>query len=444
MNYVEALTYLESLGTFGIQLGLTRIEALLGKLDHPERRFRSVHVTGTNGKGSTSACIASILKEAGIRTGLYTSPHLEDYPERIRIDDKDISREELAEVLEDTRQAAERMKAEGSESPTEFEVLTAAAFLWFARKEAEFVVVEVGLGGLLDSTNVIIPEVSVITNVTLEHADKCGGTLEGIAEHKAGIIKQGKPVITGATGVALSIIERTASDKETQCLVLNRDFWSSPGVYTKTKRRQSFVFHEQKGHASLNCDIGLLGRHQVDNASLAVAACRVLAGSEPRLTDVAIQHGLAKTVWPGRFEVLSGEPEIVLDGAHNPDGIRTLRQTLDEVFPKRSVVFLFGVLADKSHKEMIRTLFRPKDRVVVVRPNSQRAADPALIAGEIAGNVKAVETAISIECGLERARELARPEGLVCAAGSLYMIGEVRHLVRADEVATRQNHSEFI
>ena len=224
MNYDGALAYLESLGTFGIQLGLARIERLLAKLNHPERNFRSVHVTGTNGKGSTSSFIASILAEAGIRTGLYTSPHLVDYPERMRINGRDITRESFAAVVAETRNAAEKMISEGGESPTEFEVLTAAAFLWFSQEQAEYVVVEVGLGGLLDSTNVIMPEISVITNVTLEHTDKCGDTVEAIAAHKAGIIKTGRPVVTGAAGAALRIIEETAQGKWLAMLCVEAGF----------------------------------------------------------------------------------------------------------------------------------------------------------------------------------------------------------------------------
>lgn len=429
MNYAEALAYLESLGTFGIQLGLVRIEELLARLDHPERRFRSLHVTGTNGKGSTSACIASILTEAGLRTGLYTSPHLEDYPERMKLNGKDISREAFAAVLDDTRQAAEQMTAAGGENPTEFEVLTAAAFLWFAREKAEFVVVEVGLGGLLDSTNVIVPEVSVITNVTLEHTDKCGDTVAAIAVHKAGIIKQGRPVVTGAVGPALAVIEETAAKNEAPCFVLNRDFAATEAVCSG--KRQSFVFRDWLGCEPQRYSLGLLGRHQVDNAALALAACKLL--QEPRLTPAVLGRGLEKALWPGRFEVINGSPEIVLDGAHNPDGIRSLRRTLDEVYPGRSIVFLFGVLADKQHGEMVRTLFRSCDRVVVVRPDSPRAANPALIAAEIQDYAATAEPASTIVGGLELAKSWAGPDGLVCAAGSLYMIGAVRRQIMLTE-----------
>lgn len=435
MNYAEALDYLASLGTFGIQLGLTRIEALLDKLAHPERRFKSLHVTGTNGKGSTSACLAAILQAAGIRTGLYTSPHLEGYPERMRIDGEDISLAAFGEVIGAVEQAAAAIKAEGGEGPTEFEVLTAAAFLWFAREDAQYVVVEVGLGGLLDSTNVILPEVAVITNVTLEHMDKCGDTPAAIAAHKAGIIKAGRPVVTGATGAAFSVIEAAAGKLAAPCRLLNRDFWLTAA--RQLPGRQAFRYHECGTAETIDCEIGLLGRHQLDNAALAVAASRLLSRQEPRLTTAAIQQGLAKAAWPGRFEVVAGTPPIILDGAHNPDGIGKLRQTLDELYPARPIVFLFGVLADKDHAEMERTLFRPQDRVVVVRPDSPRAAEPVAIAAEIRGLVAAAEAAASIGQGLKRAVQLAGPAGLVCAAGSLYMIGEARRLVMA-EASTRQ------
>jgi len=426
MNYTEALAYLESLGKFGIQLGLVRIEALLDRLDHPERKFRSVHVTGTNGKGSTTAMIASVLTEAGLRSGMYTSPHLVDYPERMRLNGIDISREEFAGVIGQTRSAVEAMMAGGLESPTEFEVLTAAAFLWFAQQQAEIVVVEVGLGGLLDSTNVIVPEISVITNVTLDHMDRCGDTVEEIAHHKAGIIKPGVPVVTGASGAALLVIETASKRAMAECYVLGRDFHLTDNRYENGW--QSFQLAVGQGSPE-PYRTGILGRHQADNAALAVRTCQLLGLSEPRLTTEMIRAGLAKAKWPGRFEVFSGSPLLVLDGAHNPAGIRTLRQTLDDVFPGRAVVFLFGVLSDKDHAEMARILFRKTDRAVVVRPNSGRAAAVEDIAREISAFASEVETADSIAEGLMRAKNWAGPGEIVCAAGSLYMIGEVRQLV---------------
>lgn len=426
MNYAEALAYLESLGKFGIQLGLVRIEALLDRLDHPERKFRSVHVTGTNGKGSTTAMIASVLTEAGIRTGMYTSPHLVDYPERMRLNGMDISREDFAGVIHQARSAVEAMMADGQESPTEFEVLTAAAFLWFSQEQAELVVVEVGLGGLLDSTNVIVPEISVITNVTLDHMDRCGDTVEAIAYHKAGIIKPGVPVVTGAAGAALPVVEAAAKQAMTECDVLGRDFHLTDSRYENGW--QSFRFSVGLAEPEIYLT-RMLGHHQADNAALAVRTCQLLGRSDPRLTPEVIRAGLAKAKWPGRFEIFPGSPLLVLDGAHNPAGIRTLRQTLDEVFPDRAIVFLFGVLSDKDHAEMARILFRKTDRAVVVRPNSVRAAAVEDIAREISAFVSEAETAGSIAEGLMRAKSWAGPGDIVCAAGSLYMIGEVRQLV---------------
>ena len=426
MNYSAALAYLESLGTFGIQLGLKRIEALLAELGNPERRFRSIHVTGTNGKGSTTALLTSILHAAGIRTGMYISPHLVDYPERMTLNGQEISREEFAAMIGKTRLAAEAIQARGMESPTEFEVLTAAAFLWFAEKQVEMAVVEVGLGGLLDSTNVIAPEISVITNVTLEHTDRCGGTVAEIASHKAGIIKTGAPVVTGATGEALTVIEAVAARKYSACSVLNREFFVSDVVIGETE--QSFLF-SGPAEPPQRYRMRQLGRHQADNAALAIHVCQCLAENEPRLTAAAILSGVAEAHWPGRFEILPGAPTVILDGAHNPDGVRTLRHTLEAVYPERAIVFLFGVLADKDHGEMARRLFHPSDRAIVVEPNSPRAASACEIADEISGYVAAVSVAADIASGLLQAKLWAGPQGIVCVAGSLYMIGDARQLL---------------
>ena len=426
MNYSAALAYLESLGTFGIQLGLKRIEALLAELGNPERRFRSIHVTGTNGKGSTTALLAAILHAAGIRTGMYTSPHLVDYPERMTMEGQEISRDEFAAMIGKTRLAAEAIQARGMESPTEFEVLTAAAFLWFAEKQVEMAVVEVGLGGLLDSTNVIAPEISVITNVTLEHTDRCGGTVAEIASHKAGIIKTGAPVVTGATGEALTVIEAVAARKYSACSVLNREFFVSDVVIGETE--QSFLF-SGPAEPPQRYRMRLLGRHQADNAALAIHVCQCLAENEPRLTAAAILSGVAEAHWPGRFEIFPGAPTVILDGAHNPDGVRTLRHTLEAVYPERAIVFLFGVLADKDHGEMARRLFHPSDRAIVVEPNSPRAASACEIADEISGYVAAVSVAADIASGLLQAKLWAGPQGIVCVAGSLYMIGDARQLL---------------
>lgn len=422
MTYEEALAYLATLSKFGINFGLDRIEKLLELMRRPERRFKTIHVTGTNGKGSTSAMLAAILRAAGLRTGMYTSPHLVDYTERFQVNGQPMTREAFAEAVAYTSRFVDEMTAAGWEHPTEFEVLTAAAFYYFAAAGVDYAVIEVGLGGLLDSTNVIVPEVSVITNVTLEHTDRCGSTVDEIARHKAGIIKQGVPVITAAAGEALAVVEATAAAKKAPLLVMGRDF-EAAAAGREGWRQQVAITSRRRG--DLGCfSLGLLGRHQVVNAGLAAMAALLLSEREEGLTARAIGAGLAAARWPGRFEVFPGEPTVVIDGAHNPDGATMLRATLDEVFPRQPVVFLMGILADKDVAGITGALVRPADSVVAVRPASERAADPQQVA---AGLVAArVEAATSIAAGLERARELAMPNGLVCVAGSLYLIGAVR------------------
>ncbi len=426
MTYQEALDYLATLSKFGINLGLARIEKLLDLMGRPERRFRTVHVTGTNGKGSTTAMLAAILTAAGIRTGMYTSPHLKDYTERFVVDGEPAGREALAAAIAHTRGFVDAMTAEGWEHPTEFEVLTAAAFHYFATAGAEYAVVEVGLGGLLDSTNVVLPEVAIITNVALEHTDRCGGTLAEIAAHKAGIIKPGVPVVTAARGAALDVIRDTAAARGAPLAVLGRDFYAEAAGVDGLRQMVAVV---SRRHGDLGrFPLSLLGRHQAENAAVAVMAALTVAEREKRVTPAAIRAGLADARWPGRFEVVPGRPALVIDGAHNPAGAAVLRATLDEMFPDRPTVFVLGILGDKDVEGIIGTLVRAGDRVVAVKPASERAADPGRMVAA-AGEERA-EAAGTVEEGMERAGELAGPDGLVCVAGSLYLVGPARRIAQ--------------
>ncbi|HMM22841.1 MAG TPA: folylpolyglutamate synthase/dihydrofolate synthase family protein [Selenomonadales bacterium] len=425
MTYEEALSYLASLGKFGMNLGLARIEKLLELMGHPERQYKTVHITGTNGKGSTAAMLAAVLRAAGLRTGLYTSPHLVEYTERMTVNGAPVSREAFAGAVEHTAALVAEMVAGGWEHPTEFEVLTAAAFHYFAAEGLEYAVIEVGLGGLLDSTNVIIPEVSVITNVTLEHTDRCGGTVAEIAGHKAGIIKPGVPVVTAARGEALAVLRETAARNDAPLYVLGRDF-SADLIGFEACCQQIAVVTGRYGDLG-QFGMNLLGRHQAENGAVAVMAALLLAEKEPRITLPRVRQGLAGAYWPGRFEVVPGRPVTVIDGAHNPDGAARLRAALDEFFAGRSVVFVLGILADKDIDAITGTLIRPSDYVVAVRPPSERAADPSAVAARIGAG--RVETAATVAGGLSRAREMAGPDGLVCIAGSLYLIGAARPLI---------------
>ncbi|WP_313972659.1 folylpolyglutamate synthase/dihydrofolate synthase family protein [uncultured Selenomonas sp.] len=422
MDYKESLSYLESLNVFGSKLGLSRIERLTELLGHPERRYRTVHVTGTNGKGSVSAMTAAILMESGFRTGLYTSPHLDSYTERFVIDGEQASEADFAAAISAAKEAAEAMLAEGLEQPTEFEVLTAAAFYYFAEKHVDYAVIEVGLGGLLDSTNVIMPEVAVITNVAMEHADRCGGTLEGVAHHKAGIIKRGVPVVTAAEGMTLDVVRRKAAAEESEIFAYGEDFRAAAGA--------EGIDFSSKDDGAAHYALALGGAYQRQNAALAIRTAMLLAEKHRAVTHETIARALKSVAWPGRFERFTLEGvRIVVDGAHNPAGAAALKESLDAAFAGEKRVLLLGILEDKDYRAMLRTFVRADDRVVITPPDSARAGDPenlARVAREITQEVEVVPAAdAALSCALDR----AAGQRILCAAGSLYLIGNLRRLL---------------
>ena len=424
MTYQESIAYLEGLSRFGIRLGLERMQELVIRLGHPEKKYPTIHITGTNGKGSTTACLAAILQEAGFRTGMYTSPHLERYTERMRIDGLEVEEAVFAHAIEQTAAAAREMERDGLEHPTQFEVLTAAAFVMFAAMKVDYAVIEVGLGGSLDSTNVIESRVAVITNVTLEHEDRCGSTVREIAEHKAGIIKKNSRVLTAAQGEALEVIRRRAADCGAVVQVLGEEWQAQMQSVSLTGI--AWMLQQPNG-SSWPLQARLVGEHQVYNASLAVMAA--LTVRETAVNQEAVARGLAKACWPGRFEVLRTQPPLVVDGAHNPAGAAVLRRTLDQVFPGREVLFLLGILKDKDIEGITGLLVREQDRVIAVRPLSERAAE----AGDLASHFPPhqVEAVPDWEEGVNRLLELAEqePRKVACVAGSLYLLGAVRPIL---------------
>ena len=380
MTYEQAIDYLESANVFGIQLGLGRIQALLERLGNPQNNYKTIHVTGTNGKGSVTAMIASVLTEAGFRTGRYTSPHLEDYTERIHIDNHDISRDDFAKAVSVVKDAVTAMVAAGGEGPTEFEMITAAAFWYFDYIGVDYAVIEVGLGGLLDSTNVIVPVVSVITNVAMDHMKYCGNTIEAIAEQKAGIIKEGVPVVTTADGPALQVIARKAYESTAASMP-----WTTAS--TSSQRRTGRPGSRSDGDGpgkygfAITTVLPLLGKHQRTNCAAAVMTLLILARHEKKLTRTVLENGIRHVQWPGRFQVFkAGDIDVVLDGAHNPAGIDTFCKTYEDVFASRKRVFLFSVLADKDYSQMVRELFHDDDYVVCAPAPTPRSADPKAMA----------------------------------------------------------------
>lgn len=386
-TYDDALKYLDWLCVFGIKEGLKRTKALTAALGEPQNFYKTIHVAGTNGKGSVCAMLAEMLRAQGLKVGLFTSPHLESYCERIRINGENISERDFARMIF-------RVKNCNVEA-THFEVLTAAAFEYFREQAVDIAVIEVGLGGTLDSTNVITPELSIITSVALDHENVLGD-LENIALNKAGIIKEKIPVVTGATGKPLEIIKKIAADK------------NSP-LYEVT--------------TPANVKINLRGDYQKFNAAIAIKAAEIL-----KLDGAAIAKGLAEVEWAGRFEVVKNSSGVyVIDGAHNPDGAKALRESLDKNFPHGKRVWVFGALKDKNFDEMIKILFRADDFVIVTPPESVRAASTEMLCQSL--HEHKISCA-AVEDNFEAVACLKASDGdLKIIAGSLYLIGKIRRTI---------------
>lgn len=428
MNYREALDWIHSLYRFGTKPGLERIEALLHRLGDPHKKLCCAHITGSNGKGSTAAFLASLLRAHGLRTGLYTSPYLEAFTNRMAVDGDDVTEEELVRLVEKVRPPVAEIAASALGQPTEFEVVTAMAFAYFAHAAPDWVVAEVGLGGRLDATNVIVPQVAVITNISLEHTQVLGDTVEKIAFEKAGIIKQGVPVVTAAAKPeALAVLEKTAKERESPLLAVGREIIAE--VTGMTLGGQVFDYQSPRRKLP-RLEIALLGRHQAVNAACALAALECLPVP---FDEAAVRAGLAAARWPGRLEVFSREPLVLVDGAHNTDGALALRRALTELLNGRKLHLVLGILADKAVEEML-SLLAPLATagLLITRPDNSRAADPEL-AAELARPFAQVPVQVfrTVPAAVEAALHAARPNEAVCVAGSLYTVSEATAVLRS-------------
>ncbi len=422
MEYADAVDYVESLGKFGIHLGMERIQGLTALLDHPERKIRTVHVTGTNGKGSVTTFLANMLQQAGLKVGSYTSPHFVRYNERICLNGEEISNEDFAAVTEKTKAALDRFLAQGGEQPTQFEFITAMAFLYFAEKQVDCAVIEVGMGGLWDSTNIITPEVSVITNVTLEHTERRGKTIEAIAAQKAGIIKPGVPVVTEAEGKALEVIRGAAEANHAPLYVYGDDF--STEELTSSMDTQTFLY--RLGEKELEVAIHLPGEHQILNGAAALTAAEILRDKHGVPDEAAMLRGMEAARWPGRLERIHRNPDIILDGAHNPSGVTVLRKALDEYYPKARRIYVFGMMADKDVSQVSDILFRPEDTIyTVLAHEGDRSEKPEKLAQRLHKNAVPME---NLTAAYQRAVSEAGPEDVVIVCGSLYLIGTFKEL----------------
>lgn len=428
MNYQDALSWVHSLSRFGSNPGLERIEELLAGLGNPHTRLRCIHIAGTNGKGSVAAFLTSMLEAEGWRVGLYTSPYLESFTNRMAINGRDIGEEHLARLVARIRPLVEDIAATELGQPTEFEVVTALAFTYFAEQAPDWVVVEVGLGGRLDATNVILPEACVITNIGLEHTQILGDTVALIAFEKAGIIKAGVPVVTAAEKrEALTVIGDVASLHGARLLMVDRDI-----RYQRTGSSldgQTFDYHGI-GLDFTELEIPLLGAHQVRNAVTALAARELL--NRDGFDETAARTGLKAVFWPGRLEIFSREPLVLVDGAHNQDGIVALKKALHEILEGRKLHLVLGILADKAVEEIL-SLIAPiaTAGLVITRPDSPRAADPYAVAG-IASRFTEIPVRVVEPVAAAVADGLAaiHPGEVLCISGSLYTVSEARKAIK--------------
>lgn len=421
MKYNEALDYLNKQGRFGIKPGLERIAFLLEKLGNPQKDISFVHVTGTNGKGSVTSMLTSIFQAAGLKTGKFISPHLQSWTERININGSDVTHRQFADAIGVIKNVADDITDEEL-LPTQFEVLTAAAFWLFKQAGLNLVVLEVGMGGLFDSTNVVTPECSIITNVGIDHTQYFGETLEEIAREKAGIIKAGIPVVTAAESVALNILIDKAAPLKAEIFTLRVDFTAIN--LGGNIHQQRFMF--RKGDFVANFTVALGGDHQVANAALAVMAAKILSAKHSELTVETIQKGLMEVKWPGRLELLAESPAIILDGAHNINSAEALRVALDKFYPGQDICFVLGIMSDKDIEGVVNALIHDTDFLIAVSADdSERAASPE----KIVKFTKAKHLLCSdLGAAIDKAKEIAGADGIVCITGSLYLAGRVKDI----------------
>jgi len=439
LTYQEALDFIfsyvdyEKLARFtyaAATLDLSRMERLLALLGEPHRCFRSVHIAGTKGKGSTAAMSEAILRAAGFHTGLYTSPHLHTFRERIRVDGKLLSREELVALVEQSRPAIEAV-----EGVTTFEIITALGFMHFARERVEWAVLETGLGGRLDATNVVLPEATAITSLSYDHTYLLGDTLALIAGEKAGIIKPGVPLVCAPQAPeAMQVIEETCCEQQAELILVGRD-WTWERVAADLTGQTLHVRGQgdgSGGHPPVmyeNLRIPFLGRHQLLNATMAVALIETLRRRGVEIPEAAIREGLAQARWPGRLEILRQSPFVVVDSAHNPDSVAKLVAALGEWFPHERMALVFGASADKDIETMLKTLLPLSDYVVMTRARHPRATDAHKLAQLAATLLEAgqlLTVSRSVAEAVEQALAWARPEDLVCVTGSIFVVGEAR------------------
>ncbi len=420
MNAEQAIAYIHSVCWKGSIPGLGRTQELLEKMGNPEKKLKFVHIAGTNGKGSTAAMTASILRKAGYRTGLYTSPYIYRFHERIQVDGVEISDEDLTEITEYVKPLADSM----AQSPTEFELVCCIAFEYFYRKKCDIVVLEVGMGGAWDATNVIeVPEVAVITNIGLDHTEYLGDTVEKIAETKSGIFKpHGHAVVYRSTPSVEAVYERVCAERDVSLRKADFD-----GLVLKAHTLEGQVFD---CGSRKNLVLPLLGDHQLHNASVVLSIADTLIGEGWNISEQNIYDGIRDVRWPGRFDIVCRKPLFIIDGGHNPQCIEALVKNIRDYLAGKKVVALTGVLADKDYADMYKPVMPLVDRFVCITPPNPRKLEAEQLARYLRQAGAQAQASESILDGVKQAMELAGKDGVVLCFGSLYSIGGIRDALK--------------
>ncbi|MFQ5443951.1 MAG: bifunctional folylpolyglutamate synthase/dihydrofolate synthase [Nitrospinales bacterium] len=426
LNYQDSLKYLYGLTESGIKLGLENTSLLLKYLGDPQLKIRTIHIAGTNGKGSTAAMIHSILCAAGYRVGLYTSPHLSDFRERIQMNGTPIEEEELVALVDRVREVSEKLKI----PVTYFEFATVMAFLYFYEKNVDWGVIEVGLGGRLDATNLCQADICIISSIGLDHMEHLGSDLKGIAGEKAAIIKRGSKVFTAVDNEdLLAVIREKTRNQNASLKCFGEDFRAVARSSGQRGQEIDFFIESRKLEKLF---LPLIGRHQVTNAALALATCLELDSQNSQISETAVRKGLQATFWPGRLEVISESPTILLDCAHNPDGVQCLTQALRENFNFDRCIFVIGMMKDKPIEVMLKIFSQIGDQFYLVKPNQPRSEDPKILRDLLAECQKPVEIVEEIPYALRLARKNSGPHDIICISGSIFTVAEARRYF-ADE-----------
>ena len=428
MRYEEAMKYITEVGNFGSNYGLERAYRLLEILGDPQKDLKVIHIAGTNGKGSTTAMITEILKGAGCKVGMYTSPFLEEFEERIQINGENICKETLASLISEVKIAVDKVIDEGYNHPTEFEIITVLMLLHFKRQKVDFSVIEVGLGGRLDSTNVVNPILSIITSISFDHMNLLGNTLAEIANEKAGIIKKDIPtLIYPQEKEAMEVIEKRCKENNSNLYKVSED---SIALLKIEKANKPYQEIEVYGNNEYRVKLPLLGEHQILNLAVAIKAIEILnENNHGKISKEIIESSIENVKWKGRLEVLKTDPLVVIDGAHNIQGISKLKTNIEKYFNYEDLYLILGILADKDVETMVKTIVPMAKKVYAVTPNSSRAElalDLKKAVLKYNSNCEAFE---SYEEAYLKAKADSREVDLILASGSLYMIGDMRKII---------------